>query len=217
MLADFEKSLLFYITQNHSVDSSTYDTYGWSTGFDIGIHATAPNSRHLSITSVTNSSNITTADLLLLFYESPGGNITALLGYGQIDSPICSSLRLADISSQKSMALPPLISDLVCLDSVPIAAWHEYGSLGTFYGSLYGAGTEATFSVPFISTQVSYSRSRLVVHALFYAPSISRILETFYESGGNDTLEVLYDSGFNDTRGFQTGQTGVHQLPSFIV
>jgi len=215
MRADSEKAMLFYITHNHSINVRAYSGWGWETGFDLGIHATAPDSRHISVTSVTDSPNLTanaTADLLFLFYESPGGNVTALLATalmisGPNDSTPCRSFRVRDISSSKSMALPPYVSKSGC---------YYYGSepgLGTVRGTgatlydnrsqraLYDTLPGATFGVPFTSHRLSDNSSQLKIDALFYAPSTSSILSTLY----------------NPTRDLdQRMVTGLHQLSIFI-
>lgn len=138
MRADSEKAMLFYITHNHSINVRAYSGWGWETGFDLGIHATAPDSRHISVTSVTDSPNLTanaTADLLFLFYESPGGNVTALLATalmisGPNDSTPCRSFRVRDISSSKSMALPPYVSKSGCTIMVANQDWELFAVPG---------------------------------------------------------------------------------------
>ncbi len=204
MRADSEKSMLFYITHNHTLNSSTYNGVQWITGLDLGIQATAPNSRQLSVTSVGDSSYLTAKappDILLLFYESPGGNITALLGSHYLsNSSSCVSLQVMDISNRKSLALPPYISNVDCsmsgITSLPEATG-DYRNRST----LYGSRPEATFSVPFTSAQFSDNSTQLMVQALFYAPSTSSILSSVY-------LHDVVQQGLD---------TGVHKLSIFIV
>lgn len=175
--------MLFYITHNHSLKSITYDGVQWTTGFAIGLHATAPNSQQLSVASVGHNSNWQMAkpipDQLLLFYENPGGNITALLGSHYFNkSTCCLTQQVMDISSQESLALPPYTTPEMCdpyyNSSLPEATG-DYRNWST----LYESKPESTFSVPF--TSYSDNDTHLKVEALFYTPSTSSFLYTSYQ------------------------------------
>jgi hypothetical protein len=208
MCADSEKLILFYITHDHNVSNTGYGVERWGTAFNLGTgHATAPKSRHLSVTSIGNNTNLTTnatADqVLLLLYESPGGNITAFSGsFLKNGSTSCGELQVMDISSRGSMALPPYIppdcpvafGGGLTVAPPTEAASYDDGSRPT----LYESRPEATFSVPFTSAQFLQSE----VQAVFYAPSNNSILWTVYDP------QMVVD---------QRMRTGVHQLAIFLL
>lgn len=211
--ANSAKSILFYITPNDSVSSSTFRILGWDgVGFDLGIHPTAPMSRHLSVTSVSDTIITTnnTEDVLLLFYENPGGNVTALLTTALLSvsdhgSTTCPSFIVSDISSSKSLALPPYIPKDYCPPGYHIEpglkAAHDTGATSYAYGpqrGLYDTEPEATFSVPFTSHQNWANSTQLHAEVLFYGPSTNIVLVAKY----------FPQSGF---------ETGVHQLSIVII
>lgn len=199
-----KQPMLFYITHDHSLNSTAYDGVQWNTGFDIGLHTTAPSSRQLSVTSVRNESDRliadATPDQLLLFYENPGGNITTLLGSRYVNkSTSCITHQVMDISSRKSLALPPYTVLEFCGPYVN-SSLPEITDDYRMWTTLYETSPGSTFSVPFTSAFCSANDTKLKVEALFYTPSTSSILSTFYQ-------QYDYESGF---------RTGMHQLSIFI-
>ena len=160
----------------------------WAPDSSFGNYSTTVDTRSLSISllpglnaSFTLSLTNLTANVALLYYENPNGNVSALL-YRVSEIPVSKSGldlrdRWVDITSQESKALPPEFRNAPGFNYSNIL-----GENGTFSHTLYEADPNAVHSTPFSSAPHFVGTS---AGALFYSPNNSSLNAVSPLAGGS--------------------------------
>ena len=145
---------LYYVSEGHVLTSSSYLFGAWSPGLDSSLenYSTALNTRSLSVASTGSPLNATvnSTSSALLYYESPSGNISALLQQGD---------RWVDITSQDSKLLPSEFRN------TPTSTQYQGGH------TLYESEIYGTLSTPF-ACGANWT-STAGIGAIFYSPYAS--------------------------------------------
>lgn len=111
---------LYYVSERHVLNSSTYSSDPWSSKISQGAlsrgnFSTAVNTRSLSVAqteSVLSNETSTGTDLALLYYENPTGKVSALSqetvveGVEGVEGGESINTEWVDITSQESKSLP---------------------------------------------------------------------------------------------------------------
>ncbi|KAM0802654.1 hypothetical protein BDR22DRAFT_843688 [Usnea florida] len=149
---------LYYVSENHTVISSSLSDGSWTGGALVRNLSTAVNTRSLSFNPLpeTTAGNSTT-NAALLYYENPTGKPSALLQRISQQSS-GDQVQWVDISSQESKSLPGDFRN------VPGPQQLSF--------TLYESDTNATFSTPFTSA-INFSDS--AIGALFYSPNVNLV------------------------------------------
>lgn len=185
-------------------------------GPDTGNYSTAVDTRSLSIIQFPGANgsffpnpNVTSiTNIALLYYESPNGNVSALLNRA-IQGPgskgdINMLVQWIDITSQESKALPHEFRNAPGFN-YSSSLGPEVEENATFSYTLYETDPITIFSTPFSSDGTSGS-------ALFYSPS-NPLLNAASSLAGGSILDTSYTIGTSGPGNFST--EGMHYAPSY--
>ena len=194
---------LFYISENGTVASiAVSDAQGsWFPYQELWNYSTAVNTRSLSITlfpfanTSLNTTENSTTNVALLFYENPNGKVSTLL-YRLINTFNSPGGVLFDqwinITSQESKALPNEFHNAPGSNhsNTPYRLC-EFSN--TCSHTLYEADPNAVYNTPFFSTPNFLGAVGATFHSPLNAPSTS---------DSNSFVTISYMIGANDSGNF---------------
>ncbi|KAL9071738.1 MAG: hypothetical protein Q9161_004002 [Pseudevernia consocians] len=215
----FQKDMsLYYISENGIVSSNFWreGESSWEQDQQFGNYSTAVDTRSLSISlfPMANSSsslNIlgenSTANIALLFYETPNGKVSALLhrlilkivdenSQAGSFSPESPQDQWINITSQESKALPNEFRNAPGFN-YSNTLYKVSGYNTTFSQTLYEADPIAVYSTPFFSAPNLFGS----VGAVFYSP-FNLPLNAISPLAGDSFFTATYEIGLTGSGNF---------------